>query len=124
MGLRAKVNRLEKAMRGKLEHIELADGSRHYFDPHEAFSITFGFFNDCLMAEYEGEPYPEATDLLKAVAGAKERGEALRRVMGGGSHLPLDREALIERGELVARSLRAGREADGPSLGYGDLSEP
>jgi hypothetical protein len=121
MGLRAKVARLEKAMRGKLEHIELADGSRHYFDAHEAFSITFGFFSDCLMAECEGEPYPEAPDLLKAVAGAKDRREALRRVMGGGSHLPLDREALIERGELVARSLRAGGEAEGP---VGDLSEP
>lgn len=33
----------------------------------------------------------------------------LSRVMGTATHLPVDREALIERGEFLPRSLVAGR---------------
>lgn len=110
MSLRGKLDRLEKTMRGQLAHFELAGGRRYYFDPDEAFKITFGFFGDSLTADYRREPRPEPPDLLKAVADAKDRGEALFRVMGKASLLPIDRGALIERGELKPRSLVAGRE--------------
>jgi hypothetical protein len=75
-----------------------------------------------MTAEYERESYPEPPELLKMVAEAKDRAAALFSVMRGLSHLPLDREALVERGELVFRSLRAGKEY-GDFEGLEDLSE-
>ncbi len=56
------------------------------------------------------------------MAKAKDRREALSRVMGGSSFLPVDREALVERGKFVPRSLVAGR-AYGDERGLEDLSE-
>ncbi|MCA1702016.1 MAG: hypothetical protein LC781_03750 [Actinobacteria bacterium] len=112
MGLRDRFRRLEKTMQGRLAYFELSGGQRFYFDPHEAFSITFRFFADSMLADHKREPRPEPPELLKAVADAKDRGEALSRVMGGCSHLPLDREALVSRGEFVPRSLVAGRTYD------------
>jgi hypothetical protein len=108
VGLRDKLRRLEKAAQGKLSHFELADGQRYYFDPQETFSTTFRFFTDSMRADYRHEPRPEPPDLLKAVADAKDRGEAFSRIMGGCSHLPLDREGLVEHGEFVPRSFLAG----------------
>ena len=61
--------------------------------------------------------------MLRAVAKAKDRREALSRVMGGSSFfLPVDPEALVERGKFVPRSLVAGREY-GDERGLEDLSE-
>ncbi len=114
MGLRAKVNRLQKAMRGKLDSFELADGGRFYFDPQDAFSITFVYFTDSMRSDWKREPRPEPPELLRAVADAKDRSEALHRVMGGSSFLPVDREALVERGQFVPRSLVAGEEYGEP----------
>ncbi len=109
MALRDKFRRLEKRMQGQLGYFELRSGQRYYFDSEEAFKITFGFFGDSLTADYRREPRPEPPDLLKAVADAKDRGGALYRVMGDFSHLPIERETLLERGEFVPRSLVAGR---------------
>jgi hypothetical protein len=106
MALRDRLRRLEKTMQGKLAHFELEDGQRFYFDPQEAFNS--------MGAVWKREPRPEPPALLKAVADAKDRVEALEIVMGGSSFLALDREALVERGAFVPRSLVAGRE-------YGDL---
>jgi hypothetical protein len=108
MALKGKVARLQKLLRGSLESFELADGRRHYFDPQEALKITFLYFAQSLDADYLREPRSEPPDLLKAVAGARDRRAALSHVMGGCTHLPIDREALVERGEFVPRSLVAG----------------
>src|SRR5829696_7593333 len=123
MALRDRFRRLEKAMRGKLSYFELADGRQFYFDPQEAFKTTFLFFMNSLRADYACEPRPEPPEVLKAVANAKDRREALSRVMGGSAFLPVDGEALVERGEFVPRSLVAGREY-GDFERLEDLSEP
>src|SRR5215203_3637292 len=123
MALRDRFRRLERAMRYKLSYFELADGGQFYFDPQEAFKATFLFFMDSLRAYYDCEPRPEPLGVLKAVADAKDRQEALSRVMAGSSFLPVDEEALVERGEFVPRSLVAGREY-GHFEGLEDLSEP
>ncbi len=107
MALRDRFRRLEKATRDKLMHFELQDGRRYYFNPQEAHTTTFRFFSDSMKADWKRNPRPDPPELLKVVAGAKDRGEALSRVMGGFSHLPLDREALVERGEFMPRSLVA-----------------
>jgi hypothetical protein len=109
MALRDKLRRLEKVARGRLSSFELRDGQRYYFDPQEAWKITFRFFTDSMDADFKREPRPEPPDLLKAVADARDRKGALSLVMDGGSHLPLDREALVERGEFVPRPLVSGR---------------
>ena len=120
MGLKGKLDKLQKAMRGRLASFELADGTRFFFDPQETFKATFLFFTACMAADCKGEPRPEPPEVLRAVAGARGRGAALYSVMGDSSHLPLDRTALVERGELVNRSLVAGRELGEP---LEDLSE-
>jgi len=116
MGLKGKVARLQQLLRGSLESFELRDGTRYYFDPQEAFKATFLFFTDSMRADHARKPRPEPPEVLQAVADAKDRRTALDRVMNGYAHLPLDLDALVERGELVPRSLVAGR-------GYGDFSE-
>jgi hypothetical protein len=74
----------------------------------------FSYWSDSLLADYRCEPRPEPPDILRAVAVARDRGEALDLVMGGYSHLPIDRDALLSRGAFVPRSLVVGYE-------YGDL---
>jgi hypothetical protein len=109
MALRDRLRRLEKTMRGRLAYFELADGQTYYFDPQEVSRHTFMYFANSLTADYQRVPRPEPPDILRAVADARDRGEALSRVMGDYSHLPVDRGALVERGEFVPRSLVAGR---------------
>jgi hypothetical protein len=122
MATRDKLRRLEKAIKGSLGAIEQADGTTFYYDPAEAFESTFLFFSNSLRADYYRQPRPEPPPLLRAVVDAKDRREALSRVMGSSSFLPIDREALVERGEFVPRSLVAGREY-GDFEGLEDLSE-
>jgi hypothetical protein len=122
MGVRDKLRRLEKAAQGKLAHFELSSGQRYYFDQQEVFQTTFRFFVDSALADYRREPRPEPPEVLRAAADARNRAEALSLVMDGGTHLPIDPEALVERGEFVPRSLVAGREY-GDFEGLGDLSE-
>jgi hypothetical protein len=102
MGLRAKLSRLQKAMRGNMDYIELVDGSRHWFDPEDASKELFLYFTDSL--------------------GATDREAAFRRAysMAPAPWCPLDVPALVERGEFVPRSLVAGQTEDGP---IPDLSE-
>jgi hypothetical protein len=120
MGTRDKLRRLEKSMQDKLDSFALVDGTRFYFDPQEAFKATFGYFTDSMRADYRREPRPNPPAVLRAVADARNREQALSRVMGGSSFLALDEEALVERGEVVHRSLVAGRDVDEP---IPDLSE-
>jgi hypothetical protein len=108
MALRDKFRRLEKSMQGKLAHFELEDGQRFYFSPDEAFKATFSYFTNCMRTDWKREPRPEPPEVLRAVANAKNREEALERVMGGSSFLAVDREALVKRGKFVPRSLLAG----------------
>jgi hypothetical protein len=109
MALRDRLRRLEKTMRGRLSSFELADGTTFYFEPEEQSKAMFLYFADSMTADYKRKPRPEPPELLKAVANAKDRSEVLSHVMNGYSHLPLDREALIECGEFKPRSLVAGR---------------
>jgi hypothetical protein len=121
MGLKGKLDKLQKAMRGTMGSFELADGTRFFFDRQESFSHAFQFFSDSMTADHRCEPRPDPPEILKAVAGARDRADALSRAMNGYSHLlPINREALIERGEFVPRSLVAGRELGEP---LEDLSE-
>ena len=74
---------------------------------------------DCLRAQHDCEPFPEPPETLKAIATAiaraRDRRSALDQLYAGGSFglFPYDPEALVERGELVPRSLVAGRELGG-----------
>jgi hypothetical protein len=103
MGLRDKLARLEKAMQGNLSSIELADGSHHWFDPQETGIEIFLYFSASLRTVYHGKPRPEPPEIVRAVAAARDRSKALAQIPR--THLPLDAEALVERGEFVPRPL-------------------
>ncbi len=122
MSLRGKLDRLQKAMRGNLEYFELVDGGRHWYDPEDAVRELFSHSMDSLTADYRGEPRPEPPPLLVAVARARDRGAALAALplTKYPWPRPFDLEALVERGELVPRSLGVNRKAADPTE---DMSE-
>ena len=78
---------------------------------------------NCLRAQGEGKStFPEPPDTIKALTRARDRRAALEQVAGGTFDVfPYDKQVLVERGELVPRSMVAGREL-GESVE--DLSEP
>jgi hypothetical protein len=121
MGLRGWLKRLERGAREDLASFVLEDGACHYYDPQSGECFLQSM--DCLRAQGNCEPFPEPPETLKAIARAKDRRAALEQLYPNGSFdiFPYEPEALVERGELVPRSLVAGRElGDGPIL---DLSE-
>jgi hypothetical protein len=77
MGLRGWVRRLEHAARGNLESFILEDGTLHYYNT-ESGELS-----------------------IKTLTRARNRAAALDTACGGLGLLPYEREALIERGELV-----------------------
>jgi hypothetical protein len=70
----------------------------------------------CLRAQGECEPFPEPPATVKAIARARDREATLNQLYSSGSFgvSPYEVEALVERGELVPRSLVAGRELGEP----------
>jgi hypothetical protein len=103
--MRGRIRRLQRAMRGNLETIEQRDGSTYYFDPSETYPELFDFWAECVCADYHRRPRPGPPPALLAVANAKDREQALGRVLGGYSFLPVNRQALVARGELVPQEI-------------------
>ena len=120
MGLRGWLKRLERDAREDLASFVLEDSSRYYFDP--ASGECFLHSMNCLRAQGDCEPYPEPPETVKAIARARDRRAALNQLYPNGSFgiFPYEPEALIERGQMVPRSLVAGRELGEP---VPDLSE-
>jgi hypothetical protein len=121
MGIKGWLKRLERGSREDLASLALEDGTRHYYDPESGECFLHNM--DCLRAQGDCEPFPEPPETVKAIARATDRRAALEQLYPGGSFglFPYDPEALVERGELIPRSLVAGRElGDGP---IPDLSE-
>ena len=119
-----KLRRLERGAREVLGSFILEDGSR-YYNPESGECFLHACA--CIRAGYEGEPFPEPPQTVKALTRARNRTAALDTACGGGASLglfPYEREALLERGELVPHSLVAalvaGRELGEP---LEDLSE-
>ena len=120
MTLRNWIKRLERGAREDLANFILEDGSNYYFDPTSGECFLHSM--DCLQAQGECEPFPEPPETVKAIAKARDRRVALNQLYPNGSFgiFPYEVEALVERGELVPRSLVAGRELGEP---LPDLSE-
>ena len=111
MGLKGCLRRLRKAAQGQLNSFELADGSRCWFHPEEAWVTLFRYWSESLRAVYHQTPRPEPPEILEVVARARDRESAFRQIyaQAPAPWCPLDVEALIERGELVPRPLVVGR---------------
>jgi hypothetical protein len=121
MPLRGWIKRLEHSARDDLASFVLEDGSRYYFDPVSGDCFLHAM--ECLRAQGEGMPFPEPPETMKAIARARDRRSALKQLYPNGTALsvfPYEEEALVERGELVPRSVVVGRELGEP---VEDLSE-
>ena len=107
MGLKDRLSRLTKAARDNLDHIELVDGSRAYFDVEQAQAKLFLHGAACLRAQAAGEPFPPPPEVVKLVLCAKDRQAATDTIWREGTFLfnLYDRDAIIERGVLEPRSL-------------------
>jgi hypothetical protein len=100
VGLRGNLRRLERGAREDLASFILEDGSRYYYNPESGKCFLHPCA--CISAEYEGEPSPEPPETIKALTRARNKAAALDTACGGGFDLfPYEREALVERGELV-----------------------
>ncbi len=123
MRLKSRLARLQKAMRGRLASFELAEGSRHWFNPEYVHEEIFLHSADSMRADYKRRPRPEPPEILRVIARARDRREAVETVFTGNGavFIAYDLEALVEHGELVPRSFVAGREHGEPLEG---LSEP
>ena len=121
MGLRDELRRVRASLHDELASFDLADGSRFWYDPYAVGAELFVHGCACLRAGAP-ENRPEPPEILRALVKAKDRRAAFTAVVPNPVLFPFGREALVERGELVHRSLVAGRDADesAPS----DLSEP
>jgi hypothetical protein len=109
--VRSWIRRLERGLRGTLECFVLEDGSPFYYNPTSAECFLHSM--DCLRAQGEGETtFPEPPETVKAIARARDRRAALNQLYPSGSFgvFPYDVDAFLKRGELVPRSLVAGRE--------------
>jgi hypothetical protein len=114
MGLRGWLKRLERDARDGLASFILEDGSRYYFDPTSGECFLHSM--DCLRAQGDCEPFPEPPETVKTIAEARDRRAALNQLYPNGSFgiFPYEVDALVERGELLPRSLVAGRELGEP----------
>jgi hypothetical protein len=82
-----------------------------YYDPTNLERFLHSM--ECLRVQGEGKTtFPEPPATLVALLRAKDRRAALDQVYPGGSRdiFPYEEEALIERGELVPRSMVVGHE--------------
>jgi hypothetical protein len=121
VGLQDKLRRLEREAEGELEHFELQSGEKFYFGREEADTQLFTWGYDCACADTV-EERPEPPPVIEALTQARDRRRALGKVYPSfaGGHpadfvlIPFDIDAYLERGELVHRSLVAGRELDEP----------
>jgi hypothetical protein len=121
--VKGKLRRLERATREDLSSFELEDGNQYWYNPQQAGLELLLYSLECLKLQGDGVPYPEPPEVVLALARAKDRCSVLTELMGSPTvgFLPFEPEPLLERGELVHRSLVAGRELGEP---IPDLSEP
>jgi hypothetical protein len=111
MTLRNWIKRLERAASEDLESFELLDGTRYFYNPTSAECFLHSMA--CMRVQGEGKTtFPEPPETVKAITRARDREAALHQLYPPGSFgvFPYDVEDLLERGELVPRSLVAGRE--------------
>ena len=100
VGLRGKPRRLARGAREDLASFIVEDGSRYYYNRESG--ECFLHPSACIRAGYEGELLPEPPETIKALRRARNRAAALDTACGGGFDLfPYEREALVERGELL-----------------------
>jgi hypothetical protein len=107
MGIRDRLRKLEQEAEGEIT--TLVQGAEL-------------FLHFCEYLRTHNQPQrPEPPEVLQALTRAKERARALEEVGGWDWDIfPYDKQALVERGELVPRSLVVGRELGEP---LPDLSE-
>jgi hypothetical protein len=122
VGFKDKLQRLQRAAQGHLESIELEDGTRYWYDPAAVRTEVFRHATKSLQADYKGEKRPEAPQILKAISQAKDRRTALETVFEEPwkAFIAFELPVLIERGELVPRSMVDGKQYGEP---LEDLSE-
>ena len=103
MGLRDKLRRLEGASRANLEHLELVDGSRYYYDPLEVSKAIYLHNVACAKA-HSVESWPQPPEVLAKACEARDPAGVLARLAPPGTafaELPYDQGALVSERRLV-----------------------
>jgi hypothetical protein len=127
--LRGALKKLQRAAEGRADYFELADGTRFWYDPSEVFVEVFKHGSESMRADFRDDDRPPPPEILLALTRAKDRRAAVSKLYPKGSTpvLCYDVDVLVERGELVPRSILAGCDDYGESRKRlsrsGDLSE-
>ena len=101
-------------MGGGIGTIELNDGTTFRFDSDVVIEEMFSHFYATLMAVYQQEKRPDPPAFIYAIANARDREQAFRTVFPeGDAFFLLDREALLERGEVATRRISASEKMPG-----------
>ena len=90
------IRRLENALRGNLEHFELLDGSRYYYDPQEVHEELFLHAYHLQLGRVEESP-----ELYRMLTEAKDPAAVLERLKPESAQAFVDPSALYDRGALV-----------------------
>src|SRR5919199_1623203 len=108
--IRNLLRRLEKSAEGSADYFELADGSRHWFDPGQVGMDIFMHGSESIRAGFRDEGRPEPPEILRALTRAKDRRAAVEKLYPKGStpFMVYDVDTLVEGGKLVPRSILAG----------------
>jgi hypothetical protein len=104
MGHKDRLKRMQQSLRGEVESFPLKDGSRYYFDPKSG--EVFLHWAACTRAHHAEESWPDPPPMIKALARARNREAAVKKVAT--ASFPYEVDALVERGELLPRDLTAG----------------
>jgi hypothetical protein len=80
VGLMGKLRRLERGAREDLGSFILEDGSRYYYNPESGECFLHACA--CIRAGYEGEPFPEPPQTIKALTRARNKGTQQGRRTG------------------------------------------
>lgn len=126
-GGRNEVRRLkQRLLGGDVVSIKQEDGSMFTIDRMEAFKETFTYLYESMGADCDAGPRPEPPPVLVAVVNARDRYDALEKVLAGYNNLPVDPEALVEDGVFEPVSMVAGYTYEElmERGGVPDLSEP
>ncbi len=116
--MRGRLRRLQAKLRGQFDYFELEGGGKHWYDPQAVGAELFLHGCACLRAGAP-ENRPEPPEIVRALARAKDRRAAFD-ALAPNPLWPYELEPFFERGELVHRSMIAGRDVDGAPL---NLSE-
>ena len=117
MGLRRRLQKLERDASDRLAFIDLPDGSSFFFDPAATHAELFLYAANSIRAQRQGEEQPPIPEVLRVAASLPTRSEREKAfwLAYGDVRTPFvnfDVGRFFESGEIAPREQRSKQEHD------------